>query len=98
MAWNLYVAGIPEEEWWRYVPKGTLQWKRVPIRDDRSGPLKSVKCAPNLAAAVRAAETFQEVVSKALANPKSCRWRKALAQLVDSRHCCIEATEVTIGS
>ena len=95
--WNLAIAGIPEEEWGRYLPREKLRWKKVPIQDDRSGPLPSVKCAPNLAAAVRAAETFHEVTTRALGSRSSIKWRNALAQLLESKHCSIIALETTIG-
>ena len=79
------------------MPTERLRWKKVSIVDDRSGPLAYVKCAPNLAAAVRAAETFQQVAVNALERPDSPKWRKAAMQLLESRHCSIEALAVTIG-
>ena len=95
--WNLAMAGVSDEDRERYMPQDKLRWKKVPIQDNRSGPVPSVKCPPTLAAAVRAAETFKEIATNALERPKSRRWRKAFVQLIESKHCSIEALEATIG-
>ena len=55
-----------EEDWNAYLPCPKQSWIRVPLCDDRADPIKQYKCPGGFPMAERAAETFEEVVRKAL--------------------------------
>ena len=102
--WCWQVSGrTGHDHSWRM--DGGLQWKRVPVTDDRSGPVLNVKVSPELGKAARAAVTMHKIATGLVTEPQvesvnsgRRKWVAAAYEMLGSRHETVWALMDDVGA
>ena len=66
-------------------------WKKVPICEDRSGPVVDIKVSPQFGNAARAAKTIEIIAQGLLKDGATKQWVKASAGILTSKHSSVVA-------
>ena len=74
------------------------KWVKVPVADDRSGPVPWLKVEPNLGSAARAARTLQIIAEGISRCPGDGQWVTAAKHLLSSKHSTVLALQDSIGA
>ena len=79
-----------------------IKWIKVPLGDNRSGPLNKaaidINLGTDISKAGRAAETMRRVVQKAVEDRHNHRWLQAILSLISSKHATVTELAEVIGA